>query len=102
MRINLLPCDMRVLKFIRKSSHLCVGVEHGKVRHNNWYWESDCKDAGKGTKGSNKHSRVRFRRHVAITDGSHSYNSPPKSFWYTLETIIRIILENSIIIHITI
>lgn len=71
-----------------------MGVEHGKVGDDNGDGQRDREDSGEGAKCPHEHSGIRFRRHVAITDGSHSYDGPPKPLRYALEAIVRVILEN--------
>ena len=68
-------------------------IEHGKVGHDDRYWQSYREDTCNGADGTDEHSNIRLGRHVPIPDCRHGYNGPPQSNWDRLEVVFRVDLN---------
>ena len=71
-------------------SSLRMAVVHGEIGDDNRYWQGDSQYTGQRTESSHKHTDVRFRYHVAVADGCHGYQSPPKPQRDAVEVVLRV------------
>lgn len=77
-------------------TYLRVWIKHGEVRHDDRNGKCDGQHAGQRAQRSDEHSHVGFRSHVSVSDRGHGHDRPPKSFWNTLEVVLRIRLRDNV------
>ena len=64
------------------------------ARNENWvYAASQLRRTGQGAQRSDEHPNVCFRGHVAIADGRHGNDGPPKADRDRGEVVVRVVLD---------
>lgn len=76
------------------NTHLTMRVEPRKVAHDNGNGQCNGQHTSERAQCAYEHSIERFRCHIAVANGCHRDERPPKSQRDAVKLIFRIILEH--------
>ena len=74
-------------------SRLRVTVIHRKVADDHGHWQGDREYASEGAERTDEHAHIRLGHHVAVADRGHRDQGPPQTQRYTLEIVLRVVLD---------